>query len=339
MKTNKGILSFLVILLILSAAVQAFALGTPKLVSAYLKPDVTVKVGGQAKSFYDVNGRPVYPIIYQGTTYLPVRAVSELMGEPIEWENGNKTIYIGRTLNNPNKTIVSVTQGVYVKNGSVPAGARPQPQMISVYLKPDVSVMYDFELQTFFDAQGLFVYPIIYQGSTYLPIRAVAGLMGEQIFWDQGEKLITITDSKAEQAEEEERIRSERAEELKDAFNEMVSLYDEATAKITNIQNATTAEELSALAAAVSEDSKSASYMVSEVEGMRTSGFTPGEKEAYNALLAFVQISEHYILVLENIAYMASTGQDYSIFAETFLDLALDSQAKMEAARQAIRAL
>jgi len=33
--------------------------------------------------------------IYQGTTYVPVRMVSELLNEPIHWDGANKSVYIG----------------------------------------------------------------------------------------------------------------------------------------------------------------------------------------------------------------------------------------------------
>lgn len=35
------------------------------------------------------------PFIYNGTTYLPVRAVSEALGERVEWDGANNTVYIG----------------------------------------------------------------------------------------------------------------------------------------------------------------------------------------------------------------------------------------------------
>lgn len=35
------------------------------------------------------------PFIYNGTTYLPVRAVSEALGENVEWDDTTSTVYIG----------------------------------------------------------------------------------------------------------------------------------------------------------------------------------------------------------------------------------------------------
>ena len=40
------------------------------------------------------------------------------------------------------------------------------------------------------------VYPITYQGSTYLPVRAVAGLAGFEVNWDQATRTVDLGESK-----------------------------------------------------------------------------------------------------------------------------------------------
>ena len=52
------------------------------------------------------------------------------------------------------------------------------------------------EAQTFLDAKGNRVYPITYQGSTYLPVRAVAGLAGFEVNWDQATRTVDLGESK-----------------------------------------------------------------------------------------------------------------------------------------------
>ncbi len=44
-----------------------------------LRPDVTVRIDGVTYDFYNAQGKEVHPIIYNGTTYIPLRAVGELM--------------------------------------------------------------------------------------------------------------------------------------------------------------------------------------------------------------------------------------------------------------------
>lgn len=44
----------------------------------------------------DPNGNIVEPFIYNGTTYLPIRAVSNAFGKDVEWEGETQSIYIGK---------------------------------------------------------------------------------------------------------------------------------------------------------------------------------------------------------------------------------------------------
>ena len=41
----------------------------------------------------------VEPFIYNGTTYLPVRAVGDAIGKQVTWDGGSKTVYLGEAPN------------------------------------------------------------------------------------------------------------------------------------------------------------------------------------------------------------------------------------------------
>ena len=45
----------------------------------------------------DANGNPVETFVYNGTTYVPLRAVSEYLGENVQWDGANQRVYIGET--------------------------------------------------------------------------------------------------------------------------------------------------------------------------------------------------------------------------------------------------
>ena len=49
-------------------------------ISAELRPDITLKVNGQVQELEKD------AISYQGSTYLPVRAVGEAMGMEVDWK-------------------------------------------------------------------------------------------------------------------------------------------------------------------------------------------------------------------------------------------------------------
>lgn len=61
-------------------------------ITAELRPDITVELNGSAQALTDANGNPVYPIIYNNSTYLPVRAVGELAGLTVNWDDATQTV-------------------------------------------------------------------------------------------------------------------------------------------------------------------------------------------------------------------------------------------------------
>lgn len=44
----------------------------------------------------DTNGKEVVPFIFNGTTYLPVRAICDALDKPVSWDGKTKSIYIGK---------------------------------------------------------------------------------------------------------------------------------------------------------------------------------------------------------------------------------------------------
>ena len=58
---------------------------------------VKIVVNGKKLNPTDANGKKVEPIIYNGTTYLPVRAVANALGEAVYWDGPNFTVYLGDT--------------------------------------------------------------------------------------------------------------------------------------------------------------------------------------------------------------------------------------------------
>ncbi len=78
-------------------AVSSFAVGAMsksivEKIEAELRGDFTVYVDGKKQTFRDVEGKIVDPILYEGTTYLPVRAIGELMGKTVYWYQDEKKI-------------------------------------------------------------------------------------------------------------------------------------------------------------------------------------------------------------------------------------------------------
>ncbi len=56
---------------------------------------IKIVIDGQKINPTDANGKTVEPIIYNGTTYLPVRAVANALGKAVYWDGPNYTVYLG----------------------------------------------------------------------------------------------------------------------------------------------------------------------------------------------------------------------------------------------------
>ena len=66
-------------------------------VTARLRPDYTIIIDGAERDFYNAAGQQVHPVAYDGTTYLPVRAIGELMGRNVDWNESTKTVTLSGT--------------------------------------------------------------------------------------------------------------------------------------------------------------------------------------------------------------------------------------------------
>lgn len=58
--------------------------------------DVKIYVDGKLIQPKDANGNKVEPIIYNGTTYLPIRAIGNAIDKNVKWEAKTNSIYIGK---------------------------------------------------------------------------------------------------------------------------------------------------------------------------------------------------------------------------------------------------
>lgn len=88
------LLGALTALLLVGLAVPAFAAPVAK--SIEVRSGVRVFIDDQELIPKDANGNQVEVFIYNGTTYLPARAISEAFGKPIQWDGKVQGIYIGK---------------------------------------------------------------------------------------------------------------------------------------------------------------------------------------------------------------------------------------------------
>ena len=78
-------------------AAGAAAADTLQTITAYLDSGITVTLDGEAQTLKDGSGTRIYPISYNGSTYLPVRAVAGLAGLEVNWDQATRTVQLGQT--------------------------------------------------------------------------------------------------------------------------------------------------------------------------------------------------------------------------------------------------
>ncbi|MCD8016574.1 MAG: PepSY domain-containing protein, partial [Oscillospiraceae bacterium] len=150
-------------------------------VTALLRPDTAIVIDGETRTFYNANGEEVHPILYNGTNYLPIRAIGELMGKNVNWDQSTLTVTLSGT-----RTGEAVT-------GTPDTDAAETS--VTAELRRDFTIVVEGTARTFYDANGDRVYPLLYNGSVYLPIRAIGELMGKTVSWDGTKETVYLTGS------------------------------------------------------------------------------------------------------------------------------------------------
>lgn len=63
-------------------------------IEAELRPDFNIIINNKMQTFKNVNGDIVDPILYNGTTYLPIRAIGEAFGKEVSWYEDHNLIVL-----------------------------------------------------------------------------------------------------------------------------------------------------------------------------------------------------------------------------------------------------
>lgn len=93
----KYFINGVVMTLVLVLSTATFASGRIEKVLNVLYNDIKVAVDGKIIDLgKDSSGKGIEPFIYQGTTYLPIRAVGEALNQPVDWDSKTKTVLVGK---------------------------------------------------------------------------------------------------------------------------------------------------------------------------------------------------------------------------------------------------
>ncbi|MGN0162388.1 MAG: DUF362 domain-containing protein [Candidatus Ornithomonoglobus sp.] len=113
-------------------AAAAFAFGTQK--SITVEDGVTVYMNGEKLNMIDADGNPVSAFVYDGTTYLPARAISEANGKNVEWDGETGSVYITDKEQSEKPTETQETATVYFTKDISSEG------MVKIYEKLGVNL-------------------------------------------------------------------------------------------------------------------------------------------------------------------------------------------------------
>ena len=92
---NKRLLVFaLCMVFILGIGAGAAGAAVREEITAAIEYEVKIKLNG--KDFIPINvyGSPMYPIIYKGSNYLPVRALANALSVAVDYDPVNRVIYL-----------------------------------------------------------------------------------------------------------------------------------------------------------------------------------------------------------------------------------------------------
>lgn len=145
---------------ILTAA--ALAITASFTTAAMAADNISILIDGVILSARDANGNRVYPIERGGTTYLPVRAIGTAFGRSVDWDGNTRTVYIG----GGNRATVSPSDEIQIYID----GNKIDPR----------------------DANGASVPPFIEDGTTYMPVRAIAQAFGKSVSWNGEDQQVVL---------------------------------------------------------------------------------------------------------------------------------------------------
>lgn len=134
--------------------------------------DITIFVDGVQLIARDATGALVYPVVVDGTTYLPVRAIGQAFFKAVEWDAATNTVFVG--------------------------DKGPMAQLYT----DNIKIVIDGVNIDPRDVNGNSVPPFALNGTTYLPVRAVGEAFNKNVVWDGEARSISLNEKTDPNADE-----------------------------------------------------------------------------------------------------------------------------------------
>lgn len=91
---KKGFISGVLVTLIFCAMVASATATSGTFMKELLYRDIKVSLNGDILDLKDANGESVEPFVVNGTNYVPVRAISQILGLDVAWDGKNSTVVL-----------------------------------------------------------------------------------------------------------------------------------------------------------------------------------------------------------------------------------------------------
>ena len=144
--------------------------------NAQLRSDFTIEIDGEECNFTRSDGSVASPILYNDTTYLPLRAIGEIMGKNVNWDKDNKVISLS---------------GKREETTKKDTNAVAAPKEINVEERDDFKIVIEGVENKFTTVNGAKI--IVYNGSAYLSLESISQIMRKDIAWDSEKKKVSLT--------------------------------------------------------------------------------------------------------------------------------------------------
>lgn len=154
----------LVISLLISSTVFA------QQINVEYRPNVKVVIDEKLVEFKDTNGQTIYPIMYKGITYIPIKTIAEIMGKNYIYNRYSDTVNLNGNL--APKLIEATSTTQEVKN-------------VLAELKPELKISLDNSKDNFVNLEDTSTYPLDFNGNIYVPAKTVSSIMDKEIVWNR----------------------------------------------------------------------------------------------------------------------------------------------------------
>ncbi|MPM14480.1 hypothetical protein SDC9_60843 [bioreactor metagenome] len=129
-----------------------------------------------------------------GTVYIPLRTVEELLGAESTWDETTAVLSLERThkpyVRENRVDITKVEQSEEEINQRIEQYRQDRQMGIDVELRPDITLLLDGVERVLTNAQDEAIYPMVFRDVFYLPIRGVAELCDMEVIWLPGEPVV-----------------------------------------------------------------------------------------------------------------------------------------------------